>query len=154
MCSDTRIGRYASPENFHEAWCTLTDNGQGFEWSQKEHPWLLSKGLGGHAIYEMHIGTFTNEGTFAAAADKLPHIAELGFSCIELMPTTEYGGSWGYNPRACMSIHPHYGNPDDFRKFIDQAHSLGIAVVVGSACFCQFSTTCSGQNDGKKTCLF
>ncbi len=90
----------------------------------------MNKGLGGHSIYEMHIGTFTNEGTFAAAAEKLPHIAGLGFSCIELMPTTEYGGSWGYNPRACMSIHPHYGNPDEFRKFIDQAHALGVAVVV------------------------
>jgi 1,4-alpha-glucan branching enzyme len=78
----------------------------------------------------MHIGTFTKEGTFAAAAEKLEHIAELGFTCIELMPTTEYGGSWGYNPRACMSVHSHYGTPDDYRKFVDKAHSLGIAIMV------------------------
>jgi len=81
-------------------------------------------------MYEMHIGTFTPEGTFSAAMEKLEHLHWLGFTTVEVLPVTEYGGSWGYNPRSCMAIHPHYGTPDDFRKFVDKAHTLGIAVVV------------------------
>lgn len=121
--------RYSHEKDFNEAWCRLTDNGQSYHWSKKEQPWLLGGGMGGHSIYEMHLGTFTHEGTFAAAADKLQHLANMGFSCIELMPVTEYGGSWGYNPRSCLAVHSPYGSPDDFRAFVDKAHSFGIAVM-------------------------
>ena len=56
-----------------------------------------------------------------------------GAQCIELMPVTEFGGAWGYNPRSCLAIHPAYGTPDDLRALVDRAAALGVAVV-GDIC--------------------
>ena len=62
--------------------------------------------------------------------ERLEHVADLGFTCIELMPVTEFGGAWGYNPRSCMAIHSPYGTPEDMRAFVDRAHELGLAIMV------------------------
>ena len=70
------------------------DDPDGFKWSSPTHTPLLSKGLAAQSIYEMHIGTFSPEGTFQSAIKRLEHVASLGFTCIELMPITEFGGSW------------------------------------------------------------
>ncbi len=83
-------------------------------------------------IYEMHIQDYTREGTFQAAKAKLPLLQELGVNAIELMPPTMAGTTptWGYNPRHFFSVHNTYGTKNDLKEFIDEAHRLGIAVIM------------------------
>ncbi|UDG03017.1 malto-oligosyltrehalose trehalohydrolase [Enterobacter cloacae] len=83
-------------------------------------------------IYELHIGTFTPQGTFRAAIDKLPYLAELGFTQLEVMPVSQFGGSrgWGYDGVLLYAPHSAYGTPEDFHAFIDAAHGLGLSVVL------------------------
>lgn len=83
-------------------------------------------------IYELHIGTFTPQGTFRAASAKLPYLAELGITIIEVMPVSQFGGThgWGYDGVLLYAPHSSYGSPDDFRAFIDAAHGYGISVVL------------------------
>ncbi|MEO8026540.1 MAG: malto-oligosyltrehalose trehalohydrolase [Bryobacteraceae bacterium] len=81
-------------------------------------------------LYELHIGTFTPEGTFAAAAGRLPYLKELGVTAVELMPVGDFAGNrnWGYDSVAPFAPARCYGSPDDLRNFVDQAHALGLAV--------------------------
>ena len=83
-------------------------------------------------IYELHVGTFTPSGTFAAAAERLPHLRDLGVSVIELMPVADFAGSrnWGYDGVALFAPARCYGSPDDLRGLVDAAHRLGMAVVL------------------------
>lgn len=83
-------------------------------------------------IYELHVGTFTEEGTFAAAAEKLAGLAELGITMIELMPVAAFGGErgWGYDGVLLYTPHPAYGSADDMKSFVDTAHGLGLMVML------------------------
>ncbi len=83
-------------------------------------------------IYELHVGTFTPEGTFAAAAARLPELADLGVTAIELMPVAAFPGNrnWGYDGAALFAPADCYGHPDDLRALVDQAHGLGLAVLL------------------------
>ncbi|MCM7396002.1 malto-oligosyltrehalose trehalohydrolase [Enterobacter cloacae] len=83
-------------------------------------------------IYELHIGAFTPQGTFRAAIDKLPYLAELGITQLEVMPVSQFGGSrgWGYDGVLLYAPHSAYGTPEDFHAFIDAAHGLGLSVVL------------------------
>lgn len=83
-------------------------------------------------IYELHVGTFTAEGTFAAAASRLPDLADLGVSAIELMPLADFPGrrNWGYDGVALFAPSRAYGRPDDLRQLVDAAHRAGLAVLV------------------------
>jgi len=83
-------------------------------------------------IYELHIGTFTPEGTFRAAIDRLPYLAELGITQLEVMPVSQFGGSrgWGYDGVLLYAPHAAYGSPGDFHALIDAAHGLGLSVVL------------------------
>lgn len=83
-------------------------------------------------VYEMHIGTFTPEGTFRAAIEKLPYLAELGVTMLEVLPVSQFGGQhgWGYDGVLLYAPHSAYGRPDDFKAFIDTAHGLGLSVVL------------------------
>ncbi|HEY2540559.1 MAG TPA: malto-oligosyltrehalose trehalohydrolase [Stellaceae bacterium] len=83
-------------------------------------------------IYEMHIGTFTSEGTWIAASRELPALAELGITCLEIMPVAEFPGwfGWGYDGVDLFAPTRLYGRPVDFRCFVDRAHALGIAVIL------------------------
>ncbi len=87
-------------------------------------------------IYELHIGTFAKDGdlqgTFDAARRRLPYLHELGISAVQVMPPFEFAGdiSWGYNPAHLFAIESGYGGPDAFKRFIRDAHTLGIAVIV------------------------
>ncbi len=76
------------------------------------------------------IGSYTPEGTFAAAEAQLDHIADMGFSAIQLLPVNESTDKWGYSPKNLMAPHPAYGTPDQFRAFVDAAHDRGLAVLV------------------------
>ncbi|MFN3662749.1 malto-oligosyltrehalose trehalohydrolase [Yoonia sp.] len=83
-------------------------------------------------IYELHIGTFTPQGTFAAACDKLTHLAQAGFTAIEIMPVAQFEGSrgWGYDGVLPYAPHNAYGTPDDFKHLIDTAQGLGLMVLL------------------------
>ena len=92
------------------------------------------RGLPWHeaVIYELHIGTFTPEGTFSAAAARLPYLKSLGITVIEVMPVGDFPGrwSWGYDGVLLFAPDSRYGRPDDFRAFVDKAHALGVAVLL------------------------
>src|SRR5687768_4683236 len=81
-------------------------------------------------IYELHVGTFTAEGTFDAARAKLPYLRDLGVTAIELMPIAEFAGArnWGYDGAALFAPSSVYGGPHALRRFIDDAHAHGLAV--------------------------
>jgi maltooligosyltrehalose trehalohydrolase len=83
-------------------------------------------------LYELHIGTFTPEGTFRAAIDHLPHLRNLGVTAIEIMPVSHFDGSrgWGYDGVLPYAPHPAYGTPDDLKALIDAAHGHGIMVLL------------------------
>lgn len=99
-------------------------------------PWSDSawKGipLEGQVIYEMHIGTFTREGTWDAARRELPELASAGITCLEIMPISDFPGkfNWGYDGVGLFAPVAIYGPPDDFRRFVDDAHRAGLAVIL------------------------
>lgn len=86
----------------------------------------------GQVLYEMHVGTFTAEGTWAAAAEQLPELAALGITVIEMMPVAEFAGryGWGYDGVNLYAPTRLYGTPDDLRAFVDRAHAAGISVIL------------------------
>jgi len=88
--------------------------------------------LEGRVLYEMHVGTFTQAGTFDAARQELLELADLGITIIELMPVNEFPGrfGWGYDGVNLFAPMHVYGSPDALRHFINHAHALGIAVVL------------------------
>ncbi|MCG7528942.1 malto-oligosyltrehalose trehalohydrolase, partial [Streptomyces sp. OfavH-34-F] len=90
------------------------------------------RGLPGAVLYELHIGTFTAEGTFDAAAARLGHLAELGITHVSLMPVCPFPGvhGWGYEGVSLWAVHEPYGGPEGLKRFVDTAHGLGLAVVL------------------------
>ncbi len=100
-----------------------------FEWSDVDWRGASPKD---QLIYEMHIGTFTREGTWAAAARQLPELAGLGVTLLEIMPIAEFPGrfGWGYDGVNLFAPTRLYGSPDDARAFVDRAHSLGLGVIL------------------------
>ncbi|WP_328536055.1 malto-oligosyltrehalose trehalohydrolase [Streptomyces sp. NBC_00344] len=90
------------------------------------------RALPGAVIYELHIGTYTTEGTFDAAAGRLDHLAALGVTHIELMPVCPFPGrhGWGYEGVSLWAVHEPYGGPEGLKRFVDAAHAHGIGVVL------------------------
>jgi maltooligosyltrehalose trehalohydrolase len=88
--------------------------------------------LAGQILYEIHIGTFTPEGTWQSATRELPALARTGISVIEVMPVVGFAGrfGWGYDGVNWFSPTQLYGTPDDMRRFVDTAHGLGIGVIL------------------------
>lgn len=88
--------------------------------------------LPGAVLYELHVGTFTVEGTFDAAVERLPHLAGLGITHIELMPVCPFPGThgWGYEGVSLWAVHEPYGGPEGLKRFVDAAHALGLGVVL------------------------
>ncbi len=86
----------------------------------------------GQIIYEMHIGTFTPEGTWKAAAKQLAELKRIGITVIEMMPIAEFPGEfgWGYDGVNLFATTRLYGTPGDLRAFINEAHSLGLGVIL------------------------
>jgi maltooligosyltrehalose trehalohydrolase len=89
-------------------------------------------GLEGQIIYEMHLGTFTRDGTWAAAGEQLPALADLGVTAVEVMPVADFPGrfGWGYDGVDLYAPTRLYGTPDDMRRFVDRAHALGVGVLL------------------------
>lgn len=88
--------------------------------------------LKGQVVYELHVGAFTREGTFEAAARELKELASLGVTCVELMPVAEFPGrfGWGYDGVSLYAPAHLYGEPDDLRGFVNEAHRIGVAVIL------------------------
>jgi maltooligosyltrehalose trehalohydrolase len=86
----------------------------------------------GAVLYELHVGTFTAEGTFDAAIKRLDHLAALGVSTIELMPVAAFPGEhgWGYDGISLWAVHEPYGGPDALKRFVDTCHARQLAVVL------------------------
>lgn len=101
---------------------------QAFAWTDAGWPGVTPRG---QVLYEMHIGTFTPEGTYAAAEEHLPFLKELGITVLELMPVNEFNGpfGWGYDGVNLFAPTRLYGTPDQLRRFIDRAHAIGLGVI-------------------------
>jgi maltooligosyltrehalose trehalohydrolase len=88
--------------------------------------------LAGSVLYEMHVGTFTTEGTFDAAIERLDHLVELGIDAVELLPIAAFDGTrgWGYDGVCLYAVHEPYGGPDGLKRFVDACHQRGLGVVL------------------------
>jgi maltooligosyltrehalose trehalohydrolase len=102
---------------------------EAFAWTDRGWKGI---GLPGLVIQEVHVGTFTPEGTWEAAAAQLPALADVGINAVELMPVAEMPGrfGWGYDGVGLFAPFHRYGPPDAMRAFVDEAHRLGIGVIL------------------------
>ena len=100
-----------------------------FAWS--DGAWR-GPGREGQVLYEMHVGTFTREGTWAAAATRLEHLKRVGITTLQMMPVADFSGAfgWGYDGVNLYAPTRLYGTPDDLRRFVDRAHAVGLAVIL------------------------
>jgi maltooligosyltrehalose trehalohydrolase len=115
------------PDGPHGSSC-IVDHTR-FSWTDSEWSGLTLKG---QVFYEMHVGTFTKEGTWHAAARQLEELARIGITVIEMMPVADFPGKfgWGYDGVNLFAPAHLYGTPDELRAFINRAHSLGLGVVL------------------------
>lgn len=100
-----------------------------FKWQDNDwQPTPLASAL----IYELHVGTFTESGTFNSAIEKLDYLKSLGITHIEIMPVNEFSGihGWGYDGVDLYAPHHHYGTPDDLKALVNQCHKLGLSVIL------------------------
>eukprot|EP00405_Crypthecodinium_cohnii_P025699 CAMPEP_0206491230 /NCGR_PEP_ID=MMETSP0324_2-20121206/44794_1 /ASSEMBLY_ACC=CAM_ASM_000836 /TAXON_ID=2866 /ORGANISM="Crypthecodinium cohnii, Strain Seligo" /LENGTH=596 /DNA_ID=CAMNT_0053972225 /DNA_START=42 /DNA_END=1832 /DNA_ORIENTATION=+ len=116
----------AREADFNSTWCFLHEPVVAPEpWSAPAFNKLL--------IYELHVGTFAPEDreatSFAFTTEKLEYLASLGYNCVQLMPTAEFGGIWGYNSRQLLASHSPWGSRADLINLVKKAHSLGISVL-------------------------
>jgi maltooligosyltrehalose trehalohydrolase len=117
----------AQPDGVH-GWSEIVDP-RAFAWTDEAWTGLDPRAV---VLYELHVGTFTPEGTFAAAAARLEDLRDLGVTAMELMPVADFPGSrnWGYDGVCLFAPARAYGRPDDLRAFVDRAHRLGLGVVL------------------------
>lgn len=103
--------------------------GWTFPWSDRK--WCCPP-LANLVFYELHVGTFTPQGTFDGVRERLPYLRDLGVTAIELMPVADFPGlrNWGYDGVALYAPAHCYGTPDDFRRLVNEAHHLGLAVFL------------------------
>jgi maltooligosyltrehalose trehalohydrolase len=115
------------PEGPHRASAYVDP--RAFRWTDADWPGV---GRDGHVMYELHVGTFTPEGTWRAGAEQLEALARLGITVVEMMPIAEFPGrfGWGYDGVGLYAPMHAYGTPDDLRGFVDRAHGIGLAVIV------------------------
>jgi maltooligosyltrehalose trehalohydrolase len=117
----------AQPEGPHGP--SMVVDPASYAWTDAAWPGV---GAAGQVLYEMHVGTFTPEGTWAAAAAQLPALRDLGVTIVEMMPIADFAGSfgWGYDGVDLYAPTRLYGTPDDLRRFVDRAHREGVAVIL------------------------
>ena len=125
--------RYADPASRHqpegpEADSEVVDPDR-FEWKTST---FAAARIAGHVLYEMHVGTFTEAGTFEAAIPHLRDLADLGVTTLELMPLASFPGrfGWGYDGVLPFALTHQYGPPDMLRAFVDEAHAHGLGVIL------------------------
>jgi maltooligosyltrehalose trehalohydrolase len=100
-----------------------------FAWTDAGWP---GHGLPDSVIYELHIGTFTQAGTFDAAVERLDHLVELGITHVEILPVNDFNGewNWGYDGVLWYAVHEAYGGPDGLKRLVDACHGAGLAVTL------------------------
>jgi maltooligosyltrehalose trehalohydrolase len=115
------------PEGVHGPSRVFDDD--AFAWT--DDGWT-GRQLPGAILYELHIGTFTGEGTFDAAIGRLDHLVDLGVDLVELLPVNSFNGehNWGYDGVAWYAPHEAYGGPAGLKRFVDAAHARGLGVVL------------------------
>lgn len=115
------------PDGPHGSSCVVDP--MRFRWTDANWTGVTLKG---QIIYEMHIGTFTKDGTWCAAMEQLPELARIGITVIEMMPIADFPGKfgWGYDGVDLFAPARLYGTPDDLRAFVDRAHATGLAVIL------------------------
>lgn len=107
----------------------------GREFDARRYSWgdegWRGRDLTGAVIYELHIGTFTPEGTLDAAAGRLDHLVDLGVEAVELLPVNAFNGThnWGYDGVLWYAVHEPYGGPEAYQRFVDACHAHGVAVI-------------------------
>lgn len=96
-----------------------------------DHRWT-GRQLAGSVFYELHLGTFTPDGTFDAAIERLDHLVDLGVTTVELMPVNAFDGThnWGYDGVLWYAVQESYGGPDGLQRFVDACHTRGLAVCL------------------------
>nr|WP_201468947.1 malto-oligosyltrehalose trehalohydrolase [Microbacterium hydrocarbonoxydans] len=99
-----------------------------FEWTDEQ--WT-GRQLAGAVIYELHVGTFTPDGTLDASIGRLDHLVDLGVTHVELLPVNAFSGTWnwGYDGVLWYAVHEAYGGPAAYQRFVDAAHRRGLAVI-------------------------
>ena len=117
----------ANPDDVHGASAVVDP--RAFDWEDDDwrgRPWHEA------VIYELHVGAFTPEGTFRAAIDRLPHLAALGVTAIELMPIADFPGrrNWGYDGVLLFAPDSRYGTPDDLKALVQAAHRQGLMIFL------------------------
>lgn len=103
-------------------------DGSTFAWT--DSAWT-GRPLAGGLIYELHVGTFTPEGTFDALIERLDHLVDLGVTHVELLPVNAFNGThnWGYDGVLWYAVHEQYGGPAGYQRWVDAAHARGLAVI-------------------------
>jgi maltooligosyltrehalose trehalohydrolase len=114
------------PAGVHER--SRTHQPRSFRWTDSE--WT-GRQLAGSMIYELHIGTFTPEGTFDAALGRLDHLRGIGVDLVEVMPVNAVNGThnWGYDGVLWSAVHEPYGGPSGYQRFVDGCHAAGLGVI-------------------------
>ncbi|GAB2710732.1 malto-oligosyltrehalose trehalohydrolase [Arthrobacter bambusae] len=114
------------PDGVHAL--SRTFDASSYAWNDSD--WE-GRGLGGAVIYELHLGTFTPEGTLDAAVGKLDYLVELGIDFVELLPVNAFNGphNWGYDGVLWFAVHEAYGGPEAYQRFVDAAHAAGLGVI-------------------------
>lgn len=114
------------PAGVHEL--SRLEPGDDFAWT--DQAWT-GRQLAGSVIYELHVGTFTPEGTFDAALTRLDHLRSIGVDFVEVMPVNAFNGThnWGYDGVLWSAVHEGYGGPDGYRRFVDGCHAAGLGVI-------------------------
>jgi maltooligosyltrehalose trehalohydrolase len=115
------------PDGVH-ALSRVYDQG-AYSWTDQG---LQAPPLSGAVIYELHLGTFTADGTLDSAITKLEYLRDLGVTHVELMPVAAFDGNhgWGYDGVALFAVHQPYGGPEGLKRFVNAAHNLGLAVLL------------------------
>jgi maltooligosyltrehalose trehalohydrolase len=100
-----------------------------FHWTDEG---FQAKPLASGILYELHVGTFTSQGTLDGAIEKLEYLHDLGITHVELMPVSAFDGDhgWGYDGVSIYAVHEPYGGPDGLKRFVNAAHGLGVAVLL------------------------
>jgi maltooligosyltrehalose trehalohydrolase len=114
------------PHGVHER--SRTFDPDDFEWT--DEAWT-GRQLAGSVVYELHVGTFTPEGTLDAAVTRLDHLVTLGVDLVELMPVNAFNGThgWGYDGVLWSAVHEEYGGPAAYQRFVDACHAAGLGVI-------------------------
>uniref|UniRef100_A0A6B2KZL1 1,4-alpha-glucan branching enzyme n=1 Tax=Arcella intermedia TaxID=1963864 RepID=A0A6B2KZL1_9EUKA len=144
------IPAFGKGKETEEVWrddprCPLLDYGNSrssvvvdmeeFKWQDQD---FFPPALNRIVLYELHIGSFgcsgmgKNDGTFLSAIPRLDHLKDLGINVIELMPVNQdaHGHCWGYDPISLFAVHSEFGSPNDLKRFVNEAHLRGIAVII------------------------